>query len=83
MIMDFLQHTEEYAEHLRVYEVSEILDMCNATVYRLIRNGKIGTVMLRRRYYVSRDSLAAYLYSQCNVPPEQMFPPQSDKDGEK
>lgn len=81
MIMDFLQHPEKYDEHLRVHEVSQILDMCNATVYKLIREKKIGTVMLRRKYYVSRDSLVSFLYSQCNLTPEQMFPQSSVAEG--
>ena len=49
MIMDFLQHPEKYDEHLRVHEVSQILDMCNATVYKLIREKKIRRASCRER----------------------------------
>ncbi len=60
-MLDFLENTDNYPTEMEVWQVAAILGCTKDTVRRYIRQGKIGYVVISRKYLIPKDALMKYI----------------------
>ena len=60
-MLDFIMNPSNYPTELEVWKVAAILGCTSDTVRRYIHQGKLGYILVGRKYLIPRDSLEAYI----------------------
>jgi len=66
-MLDFLEHTNNYPTEMEVWQVASILGCTKDTVRRYIRQGKLGCILISRKYLVPRDALMKYISENIRI----------------